>query len=77
MNKNSLGRLLSPDFWIGIFCLLFVVGIACFIVGHRHIGLALMVPLVLGGLVAFFIFVPLVLRADRKSRKSPSKDGEK
>ncbi len=68
MRKKALDRLLAPNLWIGVFCILAVVGIVCLILGYRNAGIWLLAPLLVAGVIVVFVLIPILIRANRKQR---------
>jgi len=73
--KNKLfNLLLTPNLWIGTFCALAVVGIICLSLGYRKIGLYVLAPLLVGGLISVLVLIPILIRANRKQRDRSEND---
>ena len=73
--KNRLAKsLLAPNLWVGISCALAVAGIVCLSVGYRKIGLWLLAPLLVGGVIVVVVLIPILIRANRKHRNGSKGD---
>jgi hypothetical protein len=74
MKNKQFDRLLAPNLWLGIFCVLAMVGIVGLILGYIKVGLWLLAPLFIGGLIVVLVIIPLLIRANRKNRHQPNVD---
>ncbi|MDA3961459.1 MAG: hypothetical protein PF961_11765 [Planctomycetota bacterium] len=66
-------QLKSPNFWIGIACLLAVIGFSLLMIGwirddqlFREIGFWFLGPLLIGGVGIVVIVIPILIMANRK-----------
>ena len=66
MKNKFTDRLLAPNLWIGVFSVLAVAGIVCLSLGYKKVGLWLLAPLLVGGLLVLFVLIPVLIRANRK-----------
>jgi hypothetical protein len=72
-------KLTGSEWWIKLFSVLAIVGIAIVLAGGRLkskvmvvVGVALCVPLVLGSVVIFAVGIVALIIDKRKSRKAPN-----
>lgn len=72
--NKFLNRLLWPNLWVGIFSLLGIAGIICLASGYRKIGLWLLAPLWIGGVLLAVVIFPILIRANRKHRNESNSD---
>ena len=70
MKDKRFDLLLAPNLWVGICSVLAVGGIVCLILGRKTLGLWLVAPLLIGGVILTIVVIPIVIRANRKHRKS-------
>lgn len=66
MKNKLVNALLTPNLWIGAFCAFGVAGIVCLSLGYRKVGLWLLAPLLVGGIIAVVVLIPILIRANRK-----------
>lgn len=66
-------RLLSPNFWVGILCVIALGGLACVVLGMINendqlvtVGKWLIAPLVVGGILLVLIGIPILIQANRR-----------
>ncbi len=76
-----MNRLLSPNLWIAIFCVLAVIGIVLAIVGTtadmpwvKTTGIVLILPIVIGGILLVLIGFPVLIIANRKLARTIEDD---
>ena len=69
-------KLKSPNTWGNIFSISAVLGLLCVAVGIafnqvwlKKVGIALIAPLLLGGLVLIIIVIPILIVANRSKKK--------
>lgn len=75
LKNRLLNRLLTPNLWVAIFCVFAVAGIICFGLGYRQLGLWLLAPLIVGGVILFLVLIPILIRANKK-HPNRDKDGK-
>jgi hypothetical protein len=69
MKNKHLKSILSPNLWVGVFSLLTIVGLICIALGYKTVGLWLLAPLLVGGLILFVVVIPILIRENRKHKK--------
>lgn len=74
MKSKWFQNLLWPNLWVGIFAVLALAGVACLLMGYRNVGLWLLAPLLLGGLVLIAVIIPILIRVNRKHRNTSRKN---
>jgi hypothetical protein len=74
--SKILDKLASPNLWVAIASILGVAGIALMIAGFLtgsdgliRVGMWLLVPLLLGGIVLVGVVIPILVWANRKHKK--------
>ncbi len=75
---SKFNRLLAPNFWIAVFSVLGLIGLA-FVVGgivsgeskFVTIGQILIAPLVLGAIALVVVVIPILIYANRKHKGGP------
>ena len=70
-------KLLSPNIWVGVFCLLAVIGIGLQIASVvlelptlRLVGLGFLAPLLLGGFLLIVVVIPILIVANMRHPKN-------
>jgi TRAP-type C4-dicarboxylate transport system permease small subunit len=74
VRNKLLGRLLSPNLWVGVSCVLAGAGIVCVSRGYRKVGVWLFAPLLVGGVIVVFALIPMLIRANRKHHDQSKSD---
>ena len=72
MKKQLVDGLLSPNLWVAVFSVLAVAGIVCLSCGQKTIGLWLLAPLVISGIIVIVVVIPILIRANRKHKRTES-----
>lgn len=74
--KKFIQHLLSPNAWVGVFSILAIVGISMSAIGLvaqvrqlTVIGLWLIAPLLIGGIVILLVVFPILIVNNRRQRK--------
>jgi|LSQX01.1.fsa_nt_gb hypothetical protein len=74
--KKLTQYLLSPNAWVGIFSILAVAGLLLCAVGFvaqvrqfTVIGLWLIMPMVIGGIIILFVVFPVLMVINRRQRR--------
>jgi len=67
--KKMIEQLKSPNCWVAIFSLLGILGLISIACGKKGIGLILIAPLVIGGILVMCVVFPILIFANRRNLK--------
>ena len=66
MKNKVTDHLFAPNLWVGIFSVLAVAGFVCLSLGYKEIGMWLLAPLLIGGVLVLVVLIPVLIRSNRK-----------
>jgi Mn2+/Fe2+ NRAMP family transporter len=64
----------TPNFWVTIFSLLGILGLISIACGKKEIGLILLAPLFIGGILVMCVVFPILIFANRRNFKKKNKE---